>query len=177
MEEENEQKKVMLLKDSEDVEYILDFKEENNKIHFKIVENKLYAPFTFEGSFTMEDFIKRSSAFKSCNDLKTVIHHLNNLFNQKKIALNNVGLEKERYLVFTIYDISEEKDTEDFGITLLMTEEKDKALEDLCHIQNSQLELLKKIKTFLEKNSANESPFKKSINAIFDECESKIFIN
>ena len=58
-----------------------------------------------------------------------------------------------------------------------MTEEKDKALEDLCHIQNSQLELLKKIKTFLEKNSANESPFKKSINAIFDECESKIFIN
>ena len=173
---ENKDKK-MLLRDSDDVEYILDFKVESDKIHFKIVENKLYAPFTFEGSFSMEDFRERSSAFNSCDNLNEIIHHLNNLYKNKKIALNNLGLETERTLVFTIWDISEEKDTEDFGITLLMTEEKDKALEDLCHIQNSQLELLKKIKTFLEKNSANESPFKKSINAIFDECESKIFIN
>ena len=173
---ENKDKK-MLLRDSDDVEYILDFKVESDKIHFKIVENKLYAPFTFEGSFSMEDFRERSSAFNSCDNLNEIIHHLNNLYKNKKIALNNLGLETERNLVFTIWDISEEKDTEDFGITLLMTEEKDKALEDLCHIQNSQLELLKKIKTLLEKNSANESPFKKSINAIFDECESKIFIN
>ena len=173
---ENKDKK-MLLRDSDDVEYILDFKVESDKIHFKIVENKLYAPFTFEGSFSMEDFRERSSAFNSCDNLNEIIHHLNNLYNKKKIALNNLGLENERTLNFTIWDISEETETGDFTITLLMTEEKDKALEDLCLIQNSQLELLKKIKIILEKNESNESKFKKNINAIFNDCESKIFIN
>ena len=173
---ENKDKK-MLLRDSDDVEYILDFKVENDKIHFKIVENKLYAPFTFEGSFSMEDFRERSSAFNSCDDLDEIIHHLNNLYKNKKIALNNLGLENERTINFTIWDISEETETKDFTITLLMTEEKDKALEDLCHIQNSQLELLKNIKKILESNESNESKFKKNINAIFNECESKIFIN
>ena len=174
---ENKEEKVKLLKDSEDVEYILDFKEENDKIHFKIVENKLYAPFTFEGSFSMEDFRERHSAFNSCDDLNEIIHHLNNLYDKKKITLNNLGLDNERTLNFNIWDISKEEDTEDFAINLLMTKEKDKALEDLCSIQNSQLELLKKIKILLEKNVSNESPFKKTLNSIFDECESKIFTN
>ena len=74
-------------------------------------------------------------------------------------------------------DISQEVKTDDFEITLLMTNEKDKALEDLCKIQNEQIELLKKIKTLVEKSLANENPIKKSINAIIDECDSKILIN
>ena len=167
----------MLLSDSDEIEYILEFKEESDHIHFKIVENKVYAPFTFEGSFTLQDFISHCSAFKSCDNLGEVIYHLKNLYKQKKISLDNLGPQNERYLSFRLMDISQEVKTDDFEITLLMTNEKDKALEDLCKIQNEQIELLKKIKTLVEKSLANENPIKKSINAIIDECDSKILIN
>ena len=144
--------KQMLLVDNDDVEYILEFKIEYDHIHFKIVENKVYAPFTFEASFTMKDFIDRSSAFKSCDKLEEVLYHLKNLYNKNKITLDNLGPKKERYLTFSLMDISEEISTDHFKIYLEMTENKDKALADLYEIQRDQIELFKNIKNLIEKN-------------------------
>ena len=169
--------KQMLLKDSDDIEFILEFKVEDDHIHFKIVENKVYAPFTFEANFTMQDFINRSPAFKSCDKLEEVLYHLKNLYNQNKITLDNLGPKKERYLTFTLMDISEEKNTQYFVVNLEMTQNKDKALDDLYNIQRDQIELFKNIKLLIEKNLANEHPLKKSINDILDECGSKILVN
>ena len=175
MEKQNDKKK--LLKDSDEIEYILEYKIEGEHIHFKIIENKVYAPFTFEGSFTLEDFIERSSAFKSCDNLEDIIYHINNLYSQNKITLNNLGPLKERYLSFILKNISEEVQTNDFTLYLKMIENKDKALADLYNIQSGHIELFKKIKLLIEKNLAKENPLLKSINNIFEESESKILIN
>ena len=175
MNKENDKK--MLLKDGEDIEYILEFKIEGEYIHFKIIENKVYAPFTFEGNFTMNDFIDHSPAFKSCDNLEEIIYHLNNLYTQNKITLNNLGPVKERYLSFSLMNISEEVQTSDFILCLKMTENKDKALDDLYNIQCEHIELFKKIKILIEQNLEKDQPLLKKINAIFEECDSKILIN
>ena len=169
--------KQMLLRDSDDIEYILEFTIEDDHIHFKIVENKVYAPFTFESNFNMKDFRDRSSVFEACDTLDEVLYHLKNLYNQNKITLDNLGPKKERYLTFSVMDISEEVNTQYFTIYLEMTENKDKALEDLYNIQKDQIELFKKIKNLVEKNLAKEHPLKKSLDDIFDECGSKILVN
>ena len=125
----------------------------------------------------MEDFIERSSAFKSCDNLEDIIYHINNLYSQNKITLNNLGPLKERYLSFILKNISEEVQTNDFTLYLKMIENKDKALADLYNIQSGHIELFKKIKLLIEKNLAKENPLLKSINNIFEESESKILIN
>ena len=167
----------MLLKDSEDIEYVLEFQIEDNKIHFKIIENNVYAPFTFEESFSLEDFIERHAAFKACDNLEEVLYHLSNLYKNKKITLNNLGPKEERYLSFTVYDISIESNTQDFVLKLKMTSDKDKALADLYKIQKDQLELFRKIQELAQKNLPKEHPLKKSISDILNECKSKIVIN
>ena len=169
--------KKMLLKDCDDIEYILEFKIEGEYIHFKIIENKVNAPFTFEGNFTMKDFIERSSAFKSFDNLEDIIYHLNNLYRKNKISLSNLGALNERYLSFNLMDISEEVQTNDFVLSLKMTENKDKALADLYNIQSDHIELFKNIKLLIDKNLSKEHPLLKSINDIFEESDSKILIN
>ena len=172
-----EEKKKMLLKDSEDIEYILEFQIESDKIHFTIIENNVYAPFTFEEYFSLQDFIERHAIFKACDNLEEVLYHLKNLYTKNKITLNNLGPKEERYLCFTVMDISRESNTQDFVLKLKMTSDKDKALADLYEIQKDQIKLFKKIKELTQKNLPNEHPFKKNISKLLDECNSKIVIN
>ena len=140
----NDNNNKMILIDNDDIEYIVEFKIENDHIKFKIIENKVYAPFFYENIFTMKDFIDHSSVFRCCDSLEEVLYHLNNLYKQNKITLNNLGLPNERYIYFNLMDISEEIETEIFEIKLKMTENKDEALIDLYNIQKEQIQLLKK---------------------------------
>ena len=103
-----------LLKDNYDVEYILEYTIENDSILFKIIENKVYSPFTFEAEFTLQDFIDHHAAFKSCDNLDEVLRHLDNLYKDNKIILDNISQADERYLYFNIFDISEEIRTKEF---------------------------------------------------------------
>ena len=165
----------MFLTEDDGVEYKLDFKIDGDSIHFTIRENKVYSPFTFEAKFTMKDFVNSHCAFKSCDNLEEIITHLNQLYKDNKIKLSNSGGSKERILNFNIFNISEEVTTEDFNIKLLMTENKDEALEELYNIQKKQLELLKKIKLLIGKDLAKENPLYKAISEQFEKCDSKIF--
>ena len=170
----NDNNNKMILIDNDDIEYILEFKIENDHIKFKIIENKVYAPFIYENNFTMKDFIDHSSVFRCCDSLEEVLYHLNNLYKQNKITLNNLGLPNERYIYFNLMDISEEIETEILEIKLKMTENKDDALVDLYNIQKEQIQLLKKIKKLVNKYSAKEHPFTKIINNLLKECDTKI---
>ena len=104
----------MTLVDPDGVEYHLEIYRNDDKIHFKIRENKVYPPFTFENDFTMNDFIDHHKAFRSCVDLDEVLQHFKNLYNNGKLNLYNLGEKDKRVIIANIWDISEEKDTKDF---------------------------------------------------------------
>ena len=165
----------MFVTEDDGIEYKLDFKIDDDSIHFTIIENNVYSPFTFEGRFTMEDFIKSQYAFRACDNLEEIITHLNQLYKNNKIKLSNSGAPKERILNFVIYNICEEVKTDDFKLKLLLTENKDKALDELYKIQKEQLELLNKIKLSIGSDLSKEHPLYKGISKLFEECYSQIF--
>ena len=172
-----EKEKKMYLEDDDGTQFIFRMILENDSIHFTLKENKVYVPFTFENSFTFDDFIEHHKIFKACNDLEEVYGHLNNLYDKNKISLYNMGGEDHRYLVFKVDFISEENvDTNDFELNLKMTEEKDRDLLELYNIQKQQIAKLKKIKEIVtDKNgNAKEFPIYKKIKEIIDRCESKV---
>ena len=165
----------MLLSDSDEIEYILEFKEESDHIHFKIVENKVYAPFTFESFYTLDQIIKLHKAFKACDDLEEVYKHLLNLYKRDKMALMDV-ISSEKLLINCRFDYISVEDTENIDIIVekKMTEEKDRDLLELYKIQKKQLETFKKIKKMVEKGMTKENPLYKEIFKIIEQCRSKV---
>ena len=174
MEIEEEPKKIMKIKDSSHTEFILDMKIIDENIHFKIKEDKVYSPFTFEGDYNLEDFREKHKAFKSCKDLEEVLRHLYQLYDNKKVKLYILSSEKCRDLLFTVWDISKEDDTKEFTLVQKMTEEKDKSLMDLYNIQKKQIEILKAVKDMVEKNLTEENPLTKNIKKILEKSQIKI---
>ena len=164
----------MKLEDGDGIEYHLEMYRNGDKIHFKIRENKVYPPFTFENDFSMEDFIEHHKAFKSCVDLDEVLYHLKNLYNNGKLSLFNLGQNDQRSLIASIWDISEEKETTDFILNRQMTEKKDIALSDLYNIQKKQVQILKEIRKMIKEGLNDQNPLKKAITEILNECKTVI---
>ena len=164
----------MTLEDGDGIEYHLEMYRNDDKIHFKIRENKVYPPFTFENDFTMDDFIEHHKAFKSCVDLDEVLQHLKNLYYNGKLSLFNLGQNDQRSLIANIWDISEEKETNDFILKRQMTEKKDIALSDLYNIQKKQVEILKEIKKMIEESLNDQNPLRKTITEILGTCKTVI---
>ena len=161
IQQEKEEKTMTIFSKNEETEYFLKFFKEGNSIHFILKETKVYSPFTFEANFTIEDFFEHHKGFRSCDDINEVIEHLNVLYNKKKISLENLGFEEERYLYIEAWDISIEFQTEQpFALKRKMTDEKEKALLDLYYIQKQQIKLLKKIQKYL----SVEHPLNKEIS-------------
>ena len=157
-----------LIENYKKIEYLFQFKKEKEHIHFVLKENNVYAPFTYEGRFSMEDFISNHFAFKSCDDLDEVKYHLNNLYNNKKIKIFRAGSEENLQLFLTVGNISEETDSEPFELNRKMTEDKDKALFDLYNIQKAQLKLIEKIKLEFDENLSKQNPLYKEISKILN---------
>ena len=164
----------MKLEDGDGIEYHLEMSRNDDKIHIKIRENKVYPPFTFENDFSMEDFIEHHKAFKSSVDLDEVLQHLKNLYNNGKLALFNLGQDDQRSLIATIWDISEEKETQDFILNRQMTKKKDIALSDLYNIQKKQVEILKQINKMINQSLNDQNPLKKAISDILQTCKTVI---
>ena len=164
----------MKLEDGDGVEYHLEMHKNDDKIHFKIRENKVYPPFTFENDFSLEDFINHHKAFKSCVDLDEALYHLKKLYNNDKISLFDLGEADKRALIASIWDISEEKETQDFVLDRQMTEKKDIALSDLYNIQKKQVETLKTIKKMITESLNDQNPLKKNITEILAKCQTEI---
>ena len=153
-----------------EVEYLLKMTKEGDHIHFMLRECNLFPPFTFEGDYTMKDFISKHVAFKSCDNLDELLEHLSNLYKQNKIELSNLGGNEELQLRLTIWDISVEEKTEPFIVELKMTENKDEDLAKLYEIQNTQVEILKQIKEYVKKNMENQNPISKKILELLKDC-------
>jgi hypothetical protein len=164
-------KKKMILEDSYDkVRYNVEFTKEGDHIHFMIRESDLFPPFTFENDYTMQEFIEQHKAFKSCDNLDEVLQHLYNLYDQKKVDLMSIGAKEEKYLTFTIWDISAEYDTKLFKAVLKMTKKKDEDLAKLYEIQNEQIQRLIEVKKYTESNIAKENPLSKEILDLLNNC-------
>ena len=157
---EQEDEKMIILAKNEEVEYYFNFFKEGNGIHFTLKESKVYSPFTFEGTFTLDEIIERHKGFKACDDINEAIGHLKVLFANNKITIENSDYKEERYLYLKAWDISEEFDSERFALKRKMTDNKDKALLDLYNIQKEQIKLLKKMQKYL----TEEHPLNKEIS-------------
>ena len=108
-------------------------------------------------------------------DLDEVLYHLKNLYNNGKLSLFNLGEAYKRALIASIWDISEEKDTQDFVLERRMTEKKDIALSDLYNIQKKkQVEVLKTIKKMITESLNVQNPLKKNITEILAKCKTVI---
>ena len=164
-----ENSNMKLVEKYSNIEYLFQFKKENAHIHFTLKEKNVYVPFTYEGSFAMEDFIEKHIAFKSCDDLDELIFHLNNLYNSNKIKLFDAGSKSSLQIFLTAWNIAEELESEPFELTRIMTEDKDQALFELYNIQKHQLKLIEDIKIEVNKNLSKENPLYKEINKILNK--------
>ena len=135
MSKKMKKKPMKILAKNEEIEYYFKFFKEDNGIHFILKESEVYAPFTFEGTFTLDELIDYHRGFKSCNDINEVIWHLNVFYNKSKISIENLGYKEERYLYLKAWDISEEFESEAFALKHKITDNKDKALTYLYNIQ------------------------------------------
>ena len=165
----------MILIDDNKKEYIFKLELEANSIHFWLKENKVYAPFTFENSYTLEDLIKLHKAFKACDDIEEVYKHFLNLYKKGRLILMDI-ISREKLLINCIIYYISESDKENFDLFLekKMTEEKDEALLELYKKQKEQLAKLKKIKKYIGDGLAMEHPMFKEINELIKKCYSKV---
>ena len=173
---EIEQKKMYLIDECDEIHFEFRMILEEDKIHFWLKEDKIYAPFTFEESFTYDQFVEHHKIFKACDDLKEIHKHLINLYDNKRIKLMAVGASNERMLVFNVAFISlKEEKTQDFTLELKMTENKDDDLLKLYNIQKDQIAALRKVKKLLkDAQLPKEVPFYKASMEEIDKSESNV---
>ena len=150
---EEEEGPLLYYSNIEDIEYIVTFEIEENTIHITIKENNEFAPFTYEESFTKDDFVERHKIFKACENVKKILPHLPNLFKAKKISINKLGPEDKRHLYFRVANISGEEDTQAFILQRKMVDNKNEALIELYEEQKRQLKKIKEIEELISKGN------------------------
>ena len=174
--QENQEEKMYLIESNEKVHFEFKIFLEDDKIRFWIKEDKIFAPYTFEESFTYDQFVEHHKIFKACENLKEIYEHFIQLYKKEKITLIDCGPTDERFLEVKVDYISLANDkTADFSIIMKMTENKEEDLLKLYKIQKDQIAALKKIKKLFEKEQlSKEVPFYKAIMEEIDKCESKV---
>ena len=173
---EIQEKEMHLIDLNSKLQYMFKIFLEEDKIHFWLKEDKIYAPFTFEESFTFDKFVENHKIFKACDDLKEIYDHLINLYAQQRIKLMSIGAKREIMLVFNIDYISEKGiETGFFTLELKMTENKDDDLLKLYKIQKDQIIALRYIQKLLKKEQLpKEKPLYKAIMGEIDKCRAKV---
>ena len=168
--------KEMTLSNSEGKEYIFKLRLDEDSIHFYLKEKNVYAPFSYENSFTFNDFCEKHKAFKACDDLGEIFKHLETLHEKNRIEIMDYATKQELMIHCNISYISIEdvdKDMKEFKLELKMTKEKDRDLLELYKIEKEQLAKLKKIKKLISDERNDEYPLNKEIIRILKECQSK----
>ena len=114
---------------------------EDENLKLKLSEIGSFAPYIYEKLITLDEMKQQYKMFRSCENLKEVKRHIDNLFRDKKIELTK---DKEDTITFnlTVYSISEVKKIQ-IEANRIMTTKKDDALLRLYHIEKDQIKLLK----------------------------------
>ena len=170
------QEKMYLIESNQGVHFEFKIFLEEDKIRFWIKEDKIFAPYTFEESFTYDQFVEHHKIFKACDNLNEIYDHFIQLYKSKKIALMDCGANDERILDVKVDFIAKANDdVKDFSIIMKMTENKEEDLMKLYNIQKDQIAALREIKQLLKKEQlSKEVPFYKAIMEEIDKCESKV---
>ena len=173
---ESQEREMHLIDMDDGIQYMLKMFLEEDKIHFWLKEDKIYVPFTFEESFTYEQFVELHKIFKACDDLKEIYEHLNKLYDQQRIKLMSIGPKGEKMLIFNVDFISlKGVDTGYFTLVFKMTENKDDDLLRLYRIQKDQIAALRKVlKLLKDEQLPKEMPFYKAIKEEIDKSESEV---
>ena len=147
----------------EEIEYIVNFEIKEDTIHITIKENNEFAPFTYEESFSKDDFIEHHRIFKACDNIDKILSHLDTLFKKGKLSINKLGPEDQRHLYFKIFNISGEEDTEPFILQRKMVDNKNEALIELYQEQKRQLKIIKEIEKLILKGNQDNKDIKMKI--------------
>ena len=85
----------MTLSNSEGKEYTFKLRLDEDSIHFYLKEKNVYAPFSYENSFTFDDFCEKHKAFKACDDLGEIFKHLEKLHEKNRIEIMDYATKQE----------------------------------------------------------------------------------
>ena len=142
---------------------------EDENLKLKLSEIGSFAPYIYEKLITLDEMKQQYKMFRSCENLKEVKRHIDNLFRDKKIELTK---DKEDTITFnlTVYSISEVKKIQ-IEANRIMTTKKDDALLRLYHIEKDQIKLLKEIDKFCKNLGPNGNNIIEKINAIRQKYE------
>ena len=166
---EIEEEKKMILKDeNEDIEYIFTIKKEGDYLHFIATENDEHCPFLFENNFNLEDFIEHHKAFKACDNIEEVEQHFYKLYEKGKLDIAELGGQNEKQIQAKIGDISEETDAKEFDL-IKKTKYTEKDVMEFYQIYKKDKKLKEKIKKVVKKGLEGENPVKKEILALLKE--------
>lgn len=164
----DDDKPMIYIDNIENIEYILEFQVDEDKLLIKVKENNEFAPFTYEGNFSREEFIGIHKIFKSCKSLDEILGHLKNLYKKKKLHINDVGDEKSRKIYFNIMNISGEEKTDTLDLEREMVKNKDDALIQLYNEQKRQIKIIKKIEALSAKGLEGNELRKKALEILKD---------
>ena len=142
---------------------------EDENLKLKLSEIGSFAPYIYEKLISLDEMKQQYKMFRSCENLKEVKRHIDNLFRDKKIELTK---DKEDTITFnlTVYSISEVKKIQ-IEANRIMTTKKDDALIRLYHIEKDQIKLLKEIDKFCKNLGPNGNNIVEKINAIRQKYE------
>ena len=139
---------------------------DDNQLILKLSELDALAPFIYIKEITLDEIRKCHKAFKSCKDLNEVKEHIDKLFKNKRISLDQDKNDKTNVKIkFKIFYISLEDDFE-IKVERKMTELKDQMLLKLYEIQKNQIKGLKEIENYLKKNGGYGQEIIQKINEI-----------
>ena len=139
---------------------------DDNQLILKLSELDALAPFIYIKEITLDEIRKCHKAFKSCEDLNEVKEHIDKLFRNKRISLDQDKSDKTNVKIkFKIFYISLEDDFE-IKVERKMTELKDQMLLKLYEIQKNQIKGLKEIENYLKKNGGYGQEIIQKINEI-----------
>ena len=142
---------------------------EDENLKLKLSEIGSFAPYIYEKLISLDEMKQQYKMFRSCENLKEVKRHIDNLFRDKKIELTK---DKEDTITFnlTVYSISEVKKIQ-IEANRIMTTKKDDALIRLYHIEKDQIKLLKEIDKYCKNLGPNGNNIVEKINAIRQKYE------
>ena len=162
----DDDKPMIYIDNIENIEYILEFQVDEDKLLIKVKENNEFAPFTYEGNFSREEFIGIHKIFKSCKSLDEILGHLKNLYKKKKLHINDVGDEKSRKIYFNIMNISGEEKTDTLDLEREMVKNKDYNLIRLYNEQKRQIKKIKELEALAGKGLEGNELRKKALEIL-----------
>ena len=182
--EENESlstSKIIMEKSSDYKDQIIELKNKDTVFKFesnvegeylsiKLSEVDAVAPYFYIVYLTLDKMKEIHKMFRSCDDLEEVKIHIDKLFEEHKIKLEQQKPE-EIILNFKAFFISKEDDFQIFAERKIV-DNKNSMLLKLYEIQKNKIKMLKEIEEFIKDNDFSKNQILEKIKAIKEKYES-----